>query len=362
MKHKKKRLEMKKGMTKKVIAFLVLTTMMGGIFTACGKKGKDGGSSSKERVKLFSYYGCDVYLDEAMIYAKVIEESYEAVYGEDIWNITYEATDGSKVKFEDLIKDEAIEQMKMVKVMITKAKEEEISLTEEEQEEMGQQAKIFFEGLTEQQVKDLGISLEVVVRVYEENRLADKAYEKLVADKVREISDEEARVTTVYDLLIPSYEYVADVVVPLGEEEREQAKNNAELAVSFFNEWKVEEEITQKVLEEYAKTNGYKESRELYFKQEEAAKKYGEEYETVMYGLKEGEYSSVIETNYGYHIIYMVALTDEEKTAQRKAEMVEELEKEAFDEFYHKITQEAEKKWNSKRDVNHKVWDEVSFQ
>lgn len=360
MKHKEKRLE-SKSMIKKVVAFLVLTVMIGGIFTACGKKGENGGASSKERVKLFSYYGCDVYLDEAMIYAKVIEESYEAAYGEDIWNITYEATDGSKVKFEELIKEETIEQMKMVKVMITTAKEEEISLTEEEQEEMGQQAKVFYEGLTDQQIKDMGISLEVVVRVYEENRLADKAYEKLVADKVREISDEEARVTRVYDLMIPAYEYTADVVIPLSEEQRNKALEEANVALDALNGVGLEEGMTPPTIEEYTKTHGYNESGEIYFEQGEALKKYGEEYESKMYELREGEYSSVIETKYGYHVIYMISLTDEEKTAQRKAKMVQELEKEAFDTFYHDLTLDAEKKWNAKRDVNTKVWDEVSF-
>ena len=135
-------------------------------FYLCGKKGKDGGSSSKERVKLFSYYGCDVYLDEAMIYAKVIEESYEAAYGEDIWNITYEATDGSKVKFEDLIKDEAIEQMKMVKVMITKAKEEEISEINDIGSIMAKSVKEFF--LKEKNIeiinslKQSGVNMEYI--------------------------------------------------------------------------------------------------------------------------------------------------------------------------------------------------------
>ncbi|MBQ4521852.1 MAG: peptidylprolyl isomerase [Lachnospiraceae bacterium] len=361
MKRRDKGLENKKGILKKSAAFLFLSAMIVGVFTACMNKGGKDDSSSKERVKLFSYYGCDVYLDEAMIYAKVIEESYEAAYGEDIWNITYEATDGSKVNFEELIKEETVEQMKMVKVMITTAEEEEIALTEEEQEEMGQQAKTFYEGLTDQQIEEMGISLEVVVRVYEENRLADKAYEKLVADKVREISDEEARVTKVYDLLIPAYEYAADVVIPLGEEQRQEALAEATEALDALNGVGLEEGMVPPTIEEYAKTYGYNESGEIYFEQGEAAAKYGEEYETKMYELSEGQYSSVIETKYGYHIIYMITLTDEEKTAQRKAEMIEELEKDAFDAFYHDLTLDAEKKWNAKRDIN-TIWDEVSFQ
>lgn len=361
MKRREKGLEKKHGMIKKVLAFLLLITMIVGIFTACIWKGGKEESSSEERVKLFSYYGCDVYLDEAMIYAKVIEESYEAAYGEDIWNITYEATDGSKMKFEELIKEETVEQMKMVKVMITTAKEEEIALTEEEQEEMGQQAKAFYEGLTDQQIEDMGISLEVVVRVYEENRLADKAYEKLVADKVREVSDEEARVTKVYDLLFPAYEYAANVVIPLGEEQRQEALAEAVAALDVLNGVGLEEGMVPPTIEEYAKTYGYNESGEIYFEQGEAASKYGEEYETKMYELSEGQYSSVIETKYGYHIIYMISLTDEEKTAQRKDEIVKELEQEAFETFYQDLTSDAEKKWNAKRDVNTKVWDEVSF-
>lgn len=359
MKQNEKGLVNRKSTIKKGIVFLLFITMAAGVLSACGKK-SGGEDSSKERVKLFSYYGCDVYLDEAMIYAKAIEESYEAAYGEDIWNITYEATDGSKVKFEELIKEETIEQMKMVKVMITTAEEEEIALTEEEQEEMGQQAKTFYEGLTDQQIEEMGISLEVVVRVYEENRLADKAYEKLVADKVREISDEEARVTKVYDLLIPAYDYMEGVVLPLGEEERQQAYTDAQAALDALNGVGLEEGMVPPTIEEYAKTYGYNESGELYFEKGDATAKYGEEYETKMYELSEGQYSSVIETKYGYHIIYMISLTEEEKTAQRKAEMVEELEQEAFEAYYQDLTSDAQKKWNAKRDIN-TVWDEVSF-
>lgn len=350
----------KKSIIKKGMVLFTLAAMTMGVFSACSKKNGEG-NTSKERVKLFSYYGCDVYLDEAMIYAKVIEESYEAAYGEDIWNITYEATDGSKVKFEELIKEETIEEIKMVKVMITTAKEEEITLTEEEQEEMGQQAKTFYEGLTDQQIEEMGISLEVVVRVYEENRLADKAYEKLVADKVREISDEEARVTKVYDLLFPAYNYMDGVVIPLEEEERQQALLEAQAALDALNGVGLEEGMVPPTVEEYAKTYGYSESGEHCFEKGEAASLYGEEYETAMYELSEGQYSNVIETKYGYHIIYMISLTDAEKTAQRKAEMVQELEQEAFEAFYKELTQDAEKKWNAKRDIN-TIWDEVSFE
>ena len=360
MKGIRKGLSCKKSTRKKGFVFFMLLALFAASFIACGKKG-EGKDGSSERVKLFSYYGCDVYLDEAMIYAKVIEESYEASYGDDIWNITYEATDGSKVDFEELIKEETIEQIKMVKVMITTAKEKDISLTEEEQEEMGQQAKTFYEGLTDQQIEEMGISLEVVVRVYEENRLADKVYEKLVADKVREISDEEARITRVYDLLFPAYEYMEGVVMPLDGEKKQEAYANASTALDVLNGVGLEEGAVPPTVEEYAKANGYNESGELCFERGEAAAKYGEEYETAMYELKEGEYSSIIETKYGYHIIYMIALTDANETAIRKNEMTKELEKEAFDAFYEDLTRDAEKKWNANRDVNTKVWDEVSF-
>ena len=57
---------------------------------------------------------------------------------------------------------------------------------------------------------------------------------------------------------------------------------------------------------------------------EEILETYGEEIYNLLYNMKNGDYSTVVQSEYGYHVFLMIALTDIDATAEKKEQMTAE--------------------------------------
>lgn len=66
-------------------------------------------------------------------------------------------------------------------------------------------AETFYKGLTEKDISEAEITRDLVVQVIEENLIAEKVYKQIIADYDFEISEEEARMTTFYDIVFECY-------------------------------------------------------------------------------------------------------------------------------------------------------------
>ena len=89
--------------------------------------------------------------------------------------------------------------------MIAQADEYKISLTEEEQAQAEQEAGDFYNSLTDEQLKETGMEADTPSRVLQENALAKKIYDHVMSDSSAEVSDEQARMTTFYDMFFECY-------------------------------------------------------------------------------------------------------------------------------------------------------------
>ena len=170
-------------------------------FVGCGQQ--DSEETGKDVV--LRYNGQDICIDEVYIYAETVKENYESKYGTDVWNQNIVTDDGLEMNAEDAARREAISKIIKTKTLITKSGEYGISLTASEESEQEKAAQDFYDILTDEQINSVGLELDTVKRVLLESALADKIYAYVLKQSATEISDEQARMSTFYDMFFECY-------------------------------------------------------------------------------------------------------------------------------------------------------------
>lgn len=344
---------MKKKNWRKRLGIGFLVFCMGISFTACSKEEVADTSSQK----VFSLGKEKVYLDEVWIYAKTVMEGYEQKYGSQVWAIETEDSNGSIRTMEDITREDIIEDIRCTKILAGKAEDYKVALTDSEKAEAESQASRFYNNLTDVQIAQMGIHREIVQKVFEDNMLADKVYDQIMTTGNIEVSDEEARMTTIYDMYFACYkEDSAGNIVAFSDEDRLQQKEKADEAMTLLDDPENPADYDT-IVSKYGLNYGG--SRTMAYA--ELVSEYGENLAATLYALENGTHTTVVETEYGYHIIGMVALTDSEATARKKQELLEAKQKEYFAAQYQEWSEEANKNWDYSKDVDQDIYRQISF-
>lgn len=291
---------------------------------------------------------------EVYIYANTIKENYESTYGPGIWSIELENSEGILKTVESVTREDIIESINRAKVLASKANKYNISLSEENKAEIKEKAKAFYEGLTKQDLETSRITLPLVEKIYEENTMASKVYKKVLMEQDFEVSEEEARMTTFFDMIFECYTLEEDgTITPYSDEKKtEQFKKANEALHRLATEENMDErDIVIQYDLQY--TNTYTLSKI------DIIKEYGEEVSDVLLGLSDGGFSKVVESEYGYHIFKMIQIHNVDFTKENQANMTAEKEKEYFAVLYEKWLKEYDGRFNYQRDVNMEVFEEI---
>ena len=326
------------------------------LLTGCSQKEQE----NVQQEVVFTFAGEDVTLGETYIYAKTVQEDYTSTYGEDVWTMEVSLEDGTVLNLEEATREDIIQNIVRVKVLCRKADELGITLTDEERSKVLLEADNFWKNLTDEQIQTMQLNEEMLQNVLLENKLAEKTYEEIIAGGEIEVSDEEARETTFYDMYFECYsEDEAGNIVPYSEEQKEAQYEKALQAYStLIDPIDTEEKGNIENLSEYY---GLKYSTYYTMTPAEIESVYGPEICEDLYKLEDGSYSLVTETEYGYHIFYMTALTDREKTDANKAEITAKREKAYFDSRYQNWVKEADKKFSYEKSVDQDVYGKIPF-
>lgn len=326
----------KRAMTAGCVVLAVL------FWTACG--GRDG-----TRVVFTTGFGKDEVFriedesckkDEIMVYLTTIQNQYESVYGEEIWNT---ALDG--MTLEENVKETVLARIAQVKTMYLLAIDKGVELDEEESALVEQASEEYFASLSDEEKELLGVSEETVRKLYREYALAEKVYAVLIQDINPEISDDEARTIKVQHILLRTYTLDgAGRRVPFSEDAKravyEKACEIRELAVS--GEYDFTELISRYSEDSVATYSFGKGEMDAGF--EEAA-----------FMLETNEISQVVESESGYHIIKCLNTFDREETDANKIKMVEQRRREAFGLEYDAFVETLAK------NLNQPLWDEITL-
>lgn len=300
----------------KITVILLAISLM--LLVGCGSK-RYVLTTGFERTELMRINGVSTYLPEMMLYLTTVQNQYEEIYGEDIWNQPY-----GDVSLEDRVKDMVLAKLAQIKVMNLMASEYGLELTDDEKEKINKAADDFYEGLNDAEKESLKLTRDDVYNAYFEYAMADRVYNYVIKDVNPEISDDEARTITIQQIMIKKYSLDANGnKVPYSVRALSEAYDTARVAKELaFTETESFEALQARYDESGLKTYSFGRG-EIEEAIEEAA-----------FSLSKDEVSDIIDTEDGYYIIKCVSDFDLNETQANKLVILKERKAKAFNEQY----------------------------
>lgn len=273
---------------------------------------------------------------EANIYLTNLQDQYESVYGRNMWQ-----TKCGELTIEDYVKKTVIAQLAQIKSMALFAKKYEVALTQEEKNTLTQAAKDYYGSLNAKEIEKMGITLDDVYNAYSDYLLASKVYSSLTTETNTEVSDDEARIITIQQIVVHKYSLdQAGNKVAFTEDEKKEAYSKVD---TILQKAKNGEDFA-KLAENYSDND----TCEL----AEGRGKLENSVEKVVFNMENGELSDIIETEDSYYIIKCINSYDIEATDANKAVIIEQRKAKAFDNVYEVfvnglVSEFNDKLWNS---------------
>ena len=346
---------MERFIKKTIICPMMIIMLLVSAF-GCGKAKPE----EKDGTVVFSYGDYDVKKGEVYIYINTIKDKYELMYGSDVWNEVLPA-EGGDISMVDLTREEVVNSIINVKTLNTYAEEYNIEFSEEEEQQIRDRAKEFYDGLTDKNISEMELTEELVYNVYREGEIAKAVREKMIEDDPVEISDEESRMTRFYDIYFPTYRKDSSGnVTPLEDEEKSVQYQNALQVCSTLGTSELANNDSGN-LDNLVQYYQLDEAGERVLSPDEIRYTYGDEVTDLLYSMDNGDYSGVVETEYGYHVFYMFELTDTEATAMRKTKLLDETIDKRIEEKIISRKNEIDKKFSYPESVDMDVYNTIEL-
>ena len=342
---------------RKLIAILLCICLMVPMLSGCGEK-KEEPEQTSNGTLVFQYGNNLVTKGEIYIYIETVRERYEMQYGSDVWQ-TVLPDGGAGTSMENLTREEVVNEIVRVKTLCAHADEFGIVLSDEELSELNRKADDFCEGLTDEQLQSMEITKEKAEKVMQENAIASKVEAKILDDRKIEISDEEARMTTFYDMYFECYSMDENgVVTPYTEEQKDQQYRNALQACATLAATDLRD-FTGTAIERLAEYYQLNEAKMQTMSPKDILETYGQDVYDLLYNMENGQYSTVVETQYGYHVFQMIALTDQTKTNEQKIVLYNQQVQEALSETLTKWQAQIDPMFKYPDSVDMDVYDSI---
>ena len=243
---------------------------------------------------------------QSMIILTTERNRYQQVYTSKIWGVdlpdgqTFEAYLIGQVK-------DFLEEMKMLNLL---AQSKGVVLSGGEKEKARKASEEYFNSLTKEDIAYMGATESDVQTMYEEYYISNKVVSELTKDMNLEISDSEAKVITVDQIVLSDAATAAEVL------------SKARAGDADFSD----------IAREYSQDSVIR--RSVGRGEESRA------YEEAAFSLAAGEISQVVEENGRYLIIKCVSDYDADATQERKTGLYQERKREAFDKIYSQFKEE----------------------
>lgn len=292
-----------------------------------------------EKEEIFRIETISCTLPEVKVYLTNHQNQYESIYGGQIWE-----TSLNGVTLEENVKETALAQIAQIKTMNLLGASHEVTLDQAEMGKVAQAAETYYTSLNETEKTSMGVTGEIIERLYGEYALADKVYRHIIKDINPEISDDEARTITVQHILVKTY-----ALDGTGKkiEYTEAAKQEAYGKIKG-------------ILQQIRTGEDFEKLGLLYSEDKQTVYSFGkgdmeEAFEKAAFELETGEVSDIVETSFGYHVIRCINTFNREETDANKIKIVEERRKEVFGQEYNAFVASLTK------NLNQMLWEQVTF-
>ncbi len=322
-----------------IIGLAVIVLVMAGCFAACGnvRIRLTGGLREGELFRIEDKVCTEA---EGRLFLMNQKNRCEQAYGEKIW--TVELEDGSS--FADYMSDALRDFLVQLKTMALMAEERGISLSDEEESGISQAAAAYLDSIGEEASSYLSISLEETEELYRDYRLAERLAAQISSLVQDEISDDEARVIEVQQIVFSKISVSEDGTrTALSDSQlaslRTQAQAAAERAAAGEAFATLQEEFSSEEGGSIEVRRGEMDSQ----------------WEETVFALDSGETSGVIETDEAFYVVRCVNNLLTKQTQANKETILEERRAARFYQEYNTFTAQLNPVYNDAE------WENLSF-
>lgn len=247
-------------------------------------------------------------LPQSMIIVATERNRYQQVYTSDLWNVTL----NNGMTFQIYLLDQVQTFLQNIKTMSLLAKDQGITLTGSEKDQLRRLSETYYDGLTRDDIEYMGIELDDVITMYQEYYLANKVVGELTKELNLEVSDSEAKVITIQQIAVSG----RDTANQLYGQVTAEGSDFAAIAQDNSEETPLE--------------------RQLGWGVEDTP------FENTAFSLTTGQISPVIESDGKFYIIKCISDYDEKATAERKTQIYTERKNQVFKQIYNQFQTEHE--------------------
>lgn len=258
---------------------------------------------------------------QAMIIVATERNRYEQAYTDAVWEVTLE---GGQT-FEAYLLEQLRTFLRDLKTMNLLADREGIDLTNAEKERIRQIAEQYYNGLTQEDIQYMGITSDDVLFMYQEYYRANKIVGELTKDVNLEVSDSEAKVISVRQIVLSDREEALQVHKRVSEEGSDFASIARETTTA---------EVIERRIGRGEEPQGV---------------------EDVLFALKTGEISPVVMVDDVYYIFQCVNDYDMDATKERKTQIHEERKAWVFQQIYDQFQE------NNQVVFSEEIWADIRF-
>lgn len=257
----------------------------------------------------------DCSLSDAKVVLVNYRNLYQEIYGDEVCK-----NDSNGKSMEAYVKDVTINQLAKMKTMVLLAEEKGISLSEKEKKAVSKAAEAYYESLSREEIRYLDVSKLSLEDLYGDLALATKLYTKLTGGVDEEVSDDDARVMVVRQIVLTQPE-TAELV-----EKKIKKGESFDLLASCYST------VSNTKVTLYKQDNP-------------------EEINEALSGLGDGDISRCVEVDDKYYFFQVEEKIDRELTEQNKVTIVKQRASETFDNVYAQFCKDLSSTYN------HKLWD-----
>lgn len=263
-------------------------------------------------------------VDEARLVLMNLQNQYKNDFGGQVpWSQKM-----GNVTLEEFVLNKVQSNLSIVYAMSALAKEEEISLTDDEKNIIENAAKEYCAGLNASETEYSNATIETVESLYTNYYLADKVYMEKTSAVSDEISDEEARVMKIQYIYIDTSKTASDEAKKILQEIKTQVEEGSQDFLVQANK--------------YSDTTPV----EINIKKNEATDKYKQR----AFELTDGSISEIIMDDDGAYIVKCVNSYLEKQTQNNKKQILLDNKIAAFEKIYNSYIED------NTTDMNEEAW------